>query len=72
MKLTFKYGDITVVAGFKKADGSPFGFSKFATHALSLIDLVNLFKASDSPPLKGVQSAYRHLHEHKILRWINC
>jgi hypothetical protein len=33
MKLTFKYGDITVVAGFKKADGSPFGFSKFATHA---------------------------------------
>lgn len=32
-QLTFKYGDKTVVAGFRKADGSPFGFSKVATHS---------------------------------------
>ena len=31
--LTFKYGDKTVVAGFKKEDGSPFGFSNFATQS---------------------------------------
>jgi hypothetical protein len=32
-KLTFRYGDKTVVAGLRKADGSPLGFSNLATHS---------------------------------------
>lgn len=32
-RLTFRYGDKTVVAGFKKAEGSPLGFSNLATHS---------------------------------------
>jgi hypothetical protein len=31
--LTFRYGDKTVVAGFRKAEGSPLGFSNLATHS---------------------------------------
>lgn len=34
--ITFKYGDKTVVAGFINAEGSPFGFSKLATHSCKL------------------------------------
>lgn len=30
---TFRYGDKTVVAGFRNAEGSPFGFSNLATHS---------------------------------------
>lgn len=33
--LTFRYGDRTVVAGFRKEEGSPLGFSNFATHSCS-------------------------------------
>lgn len=32
-RLTFRYGDKTVVAGFKKAEGSPLGFSNLGTHS---------------------------------------
>ncbi len=33
VRLTFRYGDRTVVAGFRNADGSPLGFSNLATHS---------------------------------------
>ena len=48
-----------VVAGFIKAEGSPFGFSNLATHSLLLVDSWSLLSASDSPPLNRGGSTYK-------------